>query len=1093
MVRNATICLGLVCSIIFWTPVSAQLLDDFDSTSSEDTAHGLVINSECETDDPIVITVDDLASGAYECNLVKIEGVYINRTDNTLVPNSTYLLTDESGEGNLRMLGSNFPSTIPLPSMPVTVVGLASSFSSIPQLEPRSEDDFIEDFGGDDISLAETLDIWTWNIEWFGSTSNGPSNRDLQRSHAITMIETETPDLIAVQEISDVNYFHDFVDMLDDYRGFLTNFSQTQKTGYIYRVGVIDSVDSRLISDGQSSYDWAGRLPYKFVFDAIIQEDTTRFYSYNLHAKAIGNESSWIRRNNASGQLESYLETNRTEDEYVIILGDFNDFVIGSTWTSAPESPYKNFVDNGNFDVLSYTLQEKGGYSFASFSFRSLLDHFIVSSNMSDAFISESIRTFVPSYIGNFLSDASDHYPVYARYDISLLGRGIGGDVEPDPDPDPEPDPDPDPDPELITIAEARDLGVGATVTIRGVVTRSYRNNTYIQDESAALMIRQSSGTMQFRQDVNDGTITEGVELEVSGRISTFNGLLQINDSDLDSYSILSTDQPLPRPRYLSLEEVLYSDGSYMSQLVRVPDLSFFGLPAGGFQSSTTYYVVDNSLEDDSVPFRVGSTNESRIIGENAHEGTFTFTGIIGYFQGEDQLMPIELSDLRYQPHATLPGTSNSWHMLGSPGNSATYSGAFEELHTQGFPGSDNENADPNVFYWDYEDEWQVPSSAENQIGTGSNGTSEPGRGAIVYVFEDDLKTYAPGWPKSIWSDASEQFEDHTVDLSTDPSVETSWHLLANPFPFPLYWDEIYMTSFTKDVSSFVYVWDSEFQNYRLNDRFGIHTSLPDNEQFNGVLAPFQGFWVEATSAEAELYFNEFQNATESPSQLYSEESVEIPLSISVKSENGSSRIYALDQPVHISKAPEFTNDVPHTYWVQNDKKYLIQPIDRAGLTFEIKLNEDQIELSLDTPSWMSEETFYLEDQRTGDFHKIYDGNSVTISGRAGEVVSMELTGDQTTSTNPEKELPQYFSLQQNYPNPFNPVTQIAYALPEESHITLTVYNALGQRVAVLADEVRAAGHHSATFDAANLSSGLYIYRLQTSGKILTRQMMLIK
>ncbi|MEX0858901.1 MAG: T9SS type A sorting domain-containing protein [Balneolaceae bacterium] len=85
------------------------------------------------------------------------------------------------------------------------------------------------------------------------------------------------------------------------------------------------------------------------------------------------------------------------------------------------------------------------------------------------------------------------------------------------------------------------------------------------------------------------------------------------------------------------------------------------------------------------------------------------------------------------------------------------------------------------------------------------------------------------------------------------------------------------------------------------------------------------------------------------------------------------------------------------------------------------------------------------------------------------------------------------YRLNQNYPNPFNPTTSISFEIPEASNVKLNVYNMLGQRVATLVDDIKVAGVHSINFDASNLSSGSYIYRLEVGEKVLTQSMMLIK
>ncbi len=85
------------------------------------------------------------------------------------------------------------------------------------------------------------------------------------------------------------------------------------------------------------------------------------------------------------------------------------------------------------------------------------------------------------------------------------------------------------------------------------------------------------------------------------------------------------------------------------------------------------------------------------------------------------------------------------------------------------------------------------------------------------------------------------------------------------------------------------------------------------------------------------------------------------------------------------------------------------------------------------------------------------------------------------------------FNLEQNYPNPFNPSTTINYTLAERSAITLKVYDVLGNEVASLVNTTQEAGKYDVEFDASNLSSGLYIYTLNTGNFTSSRKMMLLK
>ena len=119
----------------------------------------------------------------------------------------------------------------------------------------------------------------------------------------------------------------------------------------------------------------------------------------------------------------------------------------------------------------------------------------------------------------------------------------------------------------------------------------------------------------------------------------------------------------------------------------------------------------------------------------------------------------------------------------------------------------------------------------------------------------------------------------------------------------------------------------------------------------------------------------------------------------------------------------------------------------------------------------------------------IYEG-PITI--QAAKLINAETRGLVEAKT---ETLPDRFDLQQNYPNPFNPVTTIQYALPKDVHVSLKVYDILGQEVITLVDEPQTAGYKSLVWDGRNesgesVASGLYIYRM-TAGEFVQVQKML--
>ena len=110
-------------------------------------------------------------------------------------------------------------------------------------------------------------------------------------------------------------------------------------------------------------------------------------------------------------------------------------------------------------------------------------------------------------------------------------------------------------------------------------------------------------------------------------------------------------------------------------------------------------------------------------------------------------------------------------------------------------------------------------------------------------------------------------------------------------------------------------------------------------------------------------------------------------------------------------------------------------------------------------------------------------GGSGIIAHYSGTVTSV------LTSGNP----PNQFRLDQNYPNPFNPSTTIHYDLPSRSDVSIRIINLLGQQVAVLVNGQKEAGDYTAMWDASNVPSGIYFYRLQTGSSVQTRKMVVLK
>jgi len=88
---------------------------------------------------------------------------------------------------------------------------------------------------------------------------------------------------------------------------------------------------------------------------------------------------------------------------------------------------------------------------------------------------------------------------------------------------------------------------------------------------------------------------------------------------------------------------------------------------------------------------------------------------------------------------------------------------------------------------------------------------------------------------------------------------------------------------------------------------------------------------------------------------------------------------------------------------------------------------------------------------------------------------------------------PKQFKLEQNFPNPFNPTTTIRYSIPQRSNVVLKVYDVLANEVATLVNEDKDRGVYKTNFDASQLASGIYLYRIQAGSFVETKKMILLK
>ncbi|HYO52198.1 endonuclease/exonuclease/phosphatase family protein [Archangium sp.] len=271
---------------------------------------------------------------------------------------------------------------------------------------------------------ASTLDFGNWNLEWFGSTANGPTNESLQLSNARDVINGTDLDIWGLEEVVSTTSFSSLKSQLPGYAGLLASdatvtsgstyySSSEQKVGILYKTSVASVLSARVILTAYDS-DFAGRPPLEVKLRVSLNGRTGDIVVIVLHAKAFNDTTSWQRRYNASQALKSYLDSTYPTTK-VMVFGDWNDDVDTSI-TSGQASPYKNFVD----DSLDYTfptkaLSDAGISTTASYS--DAIDHQLVTNELKATYVSGSVQAYrVDSYISSYSTTTSDHFPVLSRY-----------------------------------------------------------------------------------------------------------------------------------------------------------------------------------------------------------------------------------------------------------------------------------------------------------------------------------------------------------------------------------------------------------------------------------------------------------------------------------------------------------------------------------------------------------------------------------------------------------------------------------------------------------------------------------------------------
>lgn len=288
-----------------------------------------------------------------------------------------------------------------------------------PEEEPQEEISRTEPVPAD-----PTLEAVTWNLNWYGDGTygsggaRGPRDENLQTKNIVKVLDSLKADLYAFQEVYSEQALEDITERMSGYNEFAAeHIDWIQKTAFIYNTNTIDSLKAGGIINEEVSEAWAGRFPQYFRFIYTYEGTSREFFAVTIHAKALDDEESYERRRRAALDLFNYLQDEHP-DARILLLGDYNDDVDVSIHNEE-ETPYQPFIASSAFRVLTQVLSEADSSSTTGYN--NMIDHITVSDELLPLYIDGSVNVFTTpeNFIPYYRNTTSDHYPVWAKFDVT--------------------------------------------------------------------------------------------------------------------------------------------------------------------------------------------------------------------------------------------------------------------------------------------------------------------------------------------------------------------------------------------------------------------------------------------------------------------------------------------------------------------------------------------------------------------------------------------------------------------------------------------------------------------------------------------------
>jgi hypothetical protein len=550
------------------------------------------------------------------------------------------------------------------------------------------------------------------------------------------------------------------------------------------------------------------------------------------------------------------------------------------------------------------------------------------------------------------------------------------------------------------------------------------------------------------------------------------------------------------------------------------------------------YYDIDNSgswsnlmfIENDGTTSNTAPGIDSDFDGNN--DGiliTDTFVLFEKYISGTGSTIDIKIEwnlnsgdeDLYIDNLVLYDGIAISgnsgFRMMSSPVAGQIYSDLLAELWTQGMTGADVTDGTANV--WTLNVSGQSWTAITDISGSGASLTA--GTGFLVYVFADTDWDGDSDLPVSLSVSGSE----NSSSASLGSIADGNYGLAGNPYASTIDWDDVTKSS----LSATVNVWDDATSGWKSWN--GSSGSLT-----NGLIAPYQGFWVEASggtgsvtietadkSSSSGTFYRTLDNDSTGSvsfdvvSADYADQTFMSFMNIGeagLDNADGKKLLpfQASARVVGLSYTDETALDIHNLPYIYEgslsipldvmrlslDEANYVTVAEEVTLTWDLEELPDHISMTLTDNITGSETYLELESEYVfttepkGSFSATYDGPIGTYPVVGEPRFTLSVTYG-ALGQNGDATLPSDFALHPIYPNPFNPSATISFDIPDVSSVALNIYDVKGALVETLLQNHMKPGKHHYNWEPQGLSSGVYFMKLTTAKQTFTQKVTYIK